>query len=195
MANIEIRLARPEDAAQIALAAADYVENTTASLDIDPPTTEQMEARIRTNGAFYPFLVCALDDKIVGYAYAFRRFEEQSFDWSTFVFSYSAVGEKGIGRALLEALEEILRTMGITNIYAIATHNPKSQYFHLARGFTEAGRLREAIYKKGKWRDLAYYEKSIALHETDPVPVRPIGDLDEATLEKIFDRAKRAIRL
>ena len=155
---------------------------------------EQMEARIRTNGAYYPFLVCELDGQIVGYAYAFRRFEEQSLDWSVFISTYTSIEGKGISRALIEALEEILRAMGVVNIYSIAAHNSKSQYFHLARGFIEAGRLREAVYKGGKWRDLAYYQKSIALHDTDPAPVQAVGELDQARLAQMIKRAEQAIR-
>ncbi|MCL2567890.1 MAG: N-acetyltransferase family protein [Oscillospiraceae bacterium] len=195
MSTVQIRLARPEDAAGVAAVYAEYVENTTSALDTTPPTVEQMEARIRTSGATYPFLVCVADGKIVGYAYAFRRFEEQSFDWSVFISTYATIGGKGISRALLEALEEALRAMGIVNIYSIAVHNEKTQFFHLARAFTEAGRLREAIYKQDRWRDLAYYQKSLALHDTNPAPVKPIGELDEAVLAQICTRAQRAIRL
>jgi len=196
MENLQIRLVRVEDAAQVVEIYADYVENTTASLEAAPPTFEQMEDRIRNSAAQYPFLVCELDGQVVAYAYVFRRFEEQSFDWSVFLSTFvaSSVGSRGIGRALLDALEEILRIMGIVNIYSLAASNSRSEYFHLARGFTEAGRLREAIYKGGKWRDLAYYQKSIALHEKDPAPVRPLGALDEAELERIFRRAERGIR-
>jgi len=172
-----------------------YMENTTASLDLAPPTVEQMECRICDCAKFYPFLVCELDGKIVGYAYAFTRLEEASFAWSAYIATYSSVGERGIGRALLDALEETLRAMGIVNTYAIVTHSAQSQYFYQSRGFTEAGRLREAIYKAGKWRDIAYYQKSIALHDDVPDPVCAVGELDEAELGKIFRRAERAIRI
>jgi len=196
MANVQIRLVREADAAQVAEIYADYVENTTASLETEPPTVEQLEARIRSSAARYPFLVCELDGRIVAYAYAFRRFEEQSFDWGVFLSTFvsSSVGSLGIGRALLDALEETLQKMGIVNIYSLAVYNSKSEYFHLARGFTEAGRLREAVYKQGKWRSLAYYQKSIALHDKELAPVRPISDLDEAELATIFTRAERGIR-
>lgn len=195
MPTIEIRLARPSDAAQVAAIYADYMEKTVASLDMEPPNPAQMEARICGCGTFYPFLVCELDGQIVGYAYAFRRFEEPSFDWSAFISVYSSVGGKGISRALLGALEEILRAMGLVSVYVIATHNDKSRYFYQARDFTEAGRLQEAIYKDGKWRDVAYYQKSIALYETPPAPVRSVKDLSETELDKILDRAMRGIRV
>ncbi|MCL2562521.1 MAG: N-acetyltransferase family protein [Oscillospiraceae bacterium] len=197
MPNIEVRLARPEDAEGIAALYAEYVETTAAALDLAAPTAAQMEQKICNCGTSYPFLVCERDGDIVAYAYAFRRFEEQAFNWSVFVSAYSAVSidGKGAGRALLDALEETLRAMGVVNIYTIVIHNDKSQYYHLARGFTEAGLLREAAYKQGKWRDLAYYQKSIALHDTNPAPVRSVGELDAKELEKIFARARRAIRL
>ena len=195
MPNLEVRLARAEDAAQVAEVYAAYVQNTTAALEPHPPTAEEMETRIRTSGASYPFLICALDGKIVGYAYAHRRYQEAVFDWGVFISTYSSLGERGIGRALLDALEETLRAMGIVNIYALALHNSKSQYFHLARGFSDVGRLREAVYKDGKWRDLAYYEKAIALHDENPAPPRRVGEISETVLEKIFRRAEKAIKV
>jgi len=195
MTHVNVRLARPEDAAQVAAVYADYMESTTASLDMEPPAVAQMEDRICTCGAYYPFLVCEVDGQIVGYAYAFRRFEEPSFDWSVFISTYSSISGKGIGHALLHALEETLRAMGIVSVYAVVTHSDKSQYFHQARGFTEAGRLQEAIYKAGKWRDIAYYQKAIALHEQPPASVCSVQAVDEAKLDNILARAKRAIRI
>ena len=197
MSNVQIRQARPEDAAQVAEICADYVTNTTAALDTEPPTAEQIEEKIRSIGEYYPFLVCELNGKVVAYAYAFRRFEESSFDWSVFLSTFvsAAVGSKGIGRALLEVLEGVLRTMGVVNLYSLASSNSQSEYFHMARGFTEAGRLREALYKQGKWRDLVYYQKSLALHDKDPAPVRPMGVLEEAELETLFRRAERSIKV
>jgi len=197
MPNLEVRLARPEDAAQVAEVYAAYVQDTTAALETDPPTVEEIEARIICVSSMmnYPFLVCALDGKIVGYAYAHRRYEEAAFDWGVFISTYASLSGLGISRALLEALEEILRAMGIVNIYALALHNAKSQYFHLARGFSEVGRLREAVHKGGKWRDLAYYEKAIALHDENPAPPCGVGEIGESQLEKILRRAEKSIKV
>jgi len=197
MANVQIRLAKPEDAASVARIYEEYMTHTTAALEIEPPTSQDIEQKICTCLKFYPFLVCEVDGEIVAYAYAFRRFEEQSFDWSVFISTYvtQSVGSKGIGRAMLAALEDTLREMGVVNLYALAIRNQKSEYFHMARGFAEAGRLREATYKDGRWRDLVYYGKSLALHETAPAPIRSVQTIATEDLEQIFTRARRGIKL
>jgi len=197
MSNHKIRLARAEDAKQVAEIYQEYVENPAATLDLNPPTTEEMACRICTCGQFYPFLVCEVDGAVVAYAYAFRRFEEQAFDWGAFVSTYvsKSVGGRGIGRTLLDTLEEIMRAMGLVNMYSMVALSEKSKYFHLARGFSEVGRLREAAYKQGKWRDLAYYEKNLALHDQDPAQVKSVQALDEDMLEKIFQNAEKLINL
>ncbi|MCL2841937.1 MAG: N-acetyltransferase family protein [Oscillospiraceae bacterium] len=197
MAQITIRLATAEDAGTVAKIYQDYVESTPTSLDLNPPTTGEMECRICTCGQFYPFLVCEVDGTVEAYAYAFRRFEEQAFDWGAFVSTYvsQAATGHGIGRTLLGVLENILRDMGIVSIYSMATLSEKSKYFHLARGFSEAGRLREATYRQGKWRDLAYYEKTIALHDENPAPVKSVQELDQVVLENILRRAEKAVHL
>ena len=197
MSTIILRMARPEDAAVVAEIYRDYVENTTASLELKPPTAAEMETRILTCGKIYPFLICELDGRVVGYAFASRHFEQSAFDWSASISTFVAksVGSKGIGRALLDALEGLLRAMGVINLYSLVTYNERSEYFHLARGFSGVGRLREAAYKHGQWRDLAYYEKALALHEHPPKAVRPVLELDKAEVEGILNRAKKMIKL
>lgn len=197
MAHINIRLATTADAEAVANIYQDYVESTSSSLDLNPPTPGEMECRICTCGQFYPFLVCEIDGTVEAYAYAFRRFDEQAFDWGAFVSSYvsKTTTGHGIGRTLLEALEGILQSMGIVSIYSVATLSEKSKYFHLACGFSEAGRLREAAYKQGKWRDLAYYEKTIAPHDKNPTPVKSVQELDQAVLTHILRRAVKTIHL
>jgi len=197
MARIQIRLARETDSEAIAAIYGEHATDTAIATEIKPPTGHEMACRICTCGEFYPFLVCELDGEVAAYAYACRHLEGTVFDWGATASAYvskKAAGH-GIGRALLDALEEILRAMGVINLYSVVIFSTRNQYFHQARGFSEVGRLREAAYKGGQWRDLAYYEKSLALHEEDPQAVRSVHEIEGEKLEKIFGQASRGIRL
>jgi len=197
MANIQIRLAKEVDSEAIAAVYGEHVTDTAIATEAKPPTGHEMACRICACAEFYPFLVCELDGKVVAYAYACRHLEGAVFDWGATASAYVSkrASGHGIGAALLDALEEILRAMGVINLYSVVIFSTRYQYFHQARGFSEVGRLREAAYKGGKWRDLAYYEKSLALHEGNPQAVRPIQEIEVEKLEKIFRQASRGIRI
>lgn len=196
MANIQIRLARETDAEAIAAIYSEHVVDTEAVLEVEPPTGHEMACKICDCGAFYPFLVCEIDGEVAAYAYACRHLEGAVFDWGATAATYVSkqMLGRGIGCALLDALEEALRAMGVVNLYSVVTYSAKSQYFHQARGYSEVGRLREAAYKGERWRDIAYYEKSLALHERNPQAVRSVHAIEAAELEKIFQKACRGIR-
>jgi len=197
MEKVQIRPAKAADCRAVAAIYHDYVVNTVASLELDPPTCDEMACRICACGEFYPFLVCEVEGKVAAYTHAGRHLEQPAFDWNATVSTYveQTMSGKGIGRALLDALEGVLRVMGVINLYSAVTFHARSQYFHIANGFTEAGRFREVVYKQGMWRDLAYYEKSLALHDKTPAPVRSVKEIEAAQLQEICDRAAKRIRI
>ena len=196
MDSLTLRLAKGEDAPAIWEIYKSYGENTLETLDGTPPTCEEIEAQICTCQGLYPFLVGELDGKIVGYAYGKSHAPKQSFSWSALVNMYvhPENSGRGIGRALYDALEGVLREMGVVNLHSLVTFQPRGEYFQQARGYMEAGRLYKASFQKGKWRDLLYYEKHIALHEDAPQPVRPVGEIAPEKLEEIFNEAKKRVR-
>jgi len=198
MANIALRLATAEDAKAVADIYHDYVAHTVISFERVPPTAQEMERRIISCCAVYPFLVCIVDDRVVGYAYATRQMERAAYDWNAEVSVYldKTVQGKGIGRALYEALEKLLRAMGVVNLYArMAEPNPRSKQLHVAMGYTEIGRLHKTGFKQGKWWDVIYFEKHLALHDTDHAPIRSVRELDPGLVEDVLAYAVQQVRL
>jgi len=195
MAEIILRLAKEEDAQAVLEIYTEYIYDKTVGLEITPPSCEEMGQQICLCQGKYPFLVAEMSGEVLGYAYAIKHREGVAFGHNVLVSMYAAKKHsgKGIGRALYEALEGILKAMGIINVYSVTTFHPKGEYFHLGRDFMEAGRLRKAAFAQGKWRDLITYEKSLALHEENPKPIRTIGEFSKEELSEIYHKAKKQI--
>ena len=168
---------------------APYVQDTAVSFEYDIPSLPEFQSRIRTISEEYPYLVCELDQNIVGYAYAHRHMERAAYQWNVEVSIYllPQVQRRQIGTALYTALLEILKLQGLqTAISCITLPNDASLALHKSFGFTEIGVLRNAGYKFDAWRDVIWLQK--ALHE-HPVPVQEwisIERLDYIRIMEIF---------
>lgn len=69
---------------------------------------------------------------------------------------------KGIGKRMLNYLEEEGKRKGITNILAnISSLNPNSIEFHKKNGFTEVGRFKGVCRKKGQVFDTVWMQKTL----------------------------------
>ena len=110
-----IRIARETDSAQLAAIYGWYVENTAVSFEYEAPSAEEFAGRIREILTLHPFLVYEEDGVLLGYAYAHPLIRRKACDWAVEVSIYihrDARG-KGIGRALYEELERLLRTQNV----------------------------------------------------------------------------------
>ena len=92
MATKTIRNATADDAARLVEIYSHYVLNTAVSFEYDVPSVEEFAGRIKRITAKYPYLVCEVDGKIAGYAYASSYSPRQAYDWtattSIYGFSY-----------------------------------------------------------------------------------------------------------
>ncbi len=70
MEKIEIRVAKPENAAELLAIYKYYVENTAITFEIETPSLEEFKSRIEKTLKKYPYLVAVAGGKIAGYAYA-----------------------------------------------------------------------------------------------------------------------------
>lgn len=71
---------------------------------------------------------------------------------------------KGLGKMMLEWLEDKGKNMKIENILApISSLNPGSINFHKKNGFLECGRFSEIGFKKGKAFDVVWMQKKIKM--------------------------------
>ena len=70
---------------------------------------------------------------------------------------------KGLGRDLLTAIEKHAREEGAHQILAgVSSENAEGIKFHLAMGYDECARIRDAGYKFGRYMDLVLMQKFLS---------------------------------
>jgi L-amino acid N-acyltransferase YncA len=173
-----IRCARPDDATAIAEIYAFYVTDTPISLEMAPPTSEQMAERMAHLSPAYPWLVYDIDGAVKGYAYAGAHSDRGGYRWSANASVYVMRGchRQGIGRALYARLLGILRRQGFHAVFGgITLPNAASVGLHESCGFAPVGVYREAGFKLGAWWDVGWWGRVLDPAASEPVPPRPFS--------------------
>lgn len=180
---VVIRPAVPEDAEALLEIYAPYVQNTAISFEYTMPSVEEFAGRIRSTLTCYPYLAALQGDKIVGYAYASAFKSRAAYDWAveTSVYVSQTCRGGGIGRALYEKLEAVLRRQNILNLNAciafptgedphLTTDSPN---FHARLGYEKVAHFHQCGFKFNTWYDMIWMEKLLGSHLATPAPVRP----------------------
>ena len=185
---MKIRFAAPDDAAALLRIYAQYIE-TTITFEYTLPTEQTFSERIASISSVYPYLVCEEGGRAVGYAYAHRQMEREAYQWNAELSIYldpAAVG-KGTGRRLYRALLDLLALQGVRTVYGVVTSpNPASEALQKSLGFRLIGVHKNTGYKAGQWRDVLWFEKSLAPYDADPQPVLPFCQLDQQQVDRVL---------
>ncbi len=139
---------------------APYIVDTAITFEYDVPELSAFQARFESISAKYPWLVWEQDGAILGYAYADAAFARAAYAWDTDMSIYLDMSARGmgIGKKLYGCLEDILRSYGYHNLYALITaDNLPSVRFHEARGYELLGMLKKSGWKFDRWHDVAWY--------------------------------------
>ena len=137
--------------------------------------------RIERSADRWPWLV-AVDEGILGYAYAGEHRTRAAYRWSVDVSVYVAehARRRGVGRRLYAALCAVLREQGFHNAFAgIALPNDASLELHRAAGFMPVGVYRDVGYKLGAWRDVAWLQRQLLPPSPAAPEPRPFAELRE----------------
>ena len=185
--TLRLRSATPKDAKALVDIYAPYVQKTAITYEYEIPSLDEFRRRIETYSQKHPYLVAEVDGVPVGYAYASPLGSRPAFDWSveTAIYIREDCKGLGVGRALYEALESLLKEQGIrTMTAAIATVSHDDPYltnasiqFHLRMGFTPVGTFHNAGCKFGRWYDLTWMEKAIGTYEENPPHPKSISEV------------------
>ncbi|MCY4017910.1 MAG: GNAT family N-acetyltransferase [Chloroflexi bacterium] len=178
--SVKIRLACKNDAAQILEIYSPIVRLTHISFEHDVPDASEIAERIAKTLRQYPWLVCEIDERIAGYAYASAFRSREAYQWTTETTVYVREGyqRRGVARALYASLLAILREQGYRSaVGVIALPNAASIRAHETLGFQEIGVFRNVGFKAGAWRDTGWWQLDLSPALERPPAPQPIGDL------------------
>lgn len=181
MDDIRICMASGDDAAELLAIYRPYVEETAITFEYTVPTVEEFRGRICHTLERFPYLKAVSDGQAAGYAYVSPFRTRAAYQWSveTSIYVRQDCRGRGVGTALYQTLEEILRRQGIRNLYAgITDPNPASQALHHAFGYRTVARYSACGYKLDRWHDVIWMEKFLVKNDTAPQPVIPVDMLD-----------------
>jgi L-amino acid N-acyltransferase YncA len=159
-----IRPVQVSDAAAIARIYQHYVTATIISFEIEPPSANDIAARIQKVMPRHSWLVYESEGALLGYAYtsAFReRRAYQATVESTIYLDQAAIG-RGIGRELYQALLVDAMTKGYREaLGVIALPNDLSVKLHEKLGFVQAAHLEKIGQKFNQWIDVGIWQKHL----------------------------------
>ena len=156
-----IRSVRLEDAKEIAEIYNYYILNSVVTFEETPVGAEEIEQRIRSIIARFPWIIYEVNGRIIGYAFASEWKSRCAYNHSVESTIYLKQGEenKGIGSVLYQELVEQLREMDLHAIIGgIALPNDASVCLHEKFGFEKVAHFKEVGFKFGNWIDVGYWE-------------------------------------
>lgn len=138
-----------------------------------------------------PYIVCIIENKIVGYAYGHSCQSRLSYRWGTglSVNISDSCQSSGVGVALHGVLIATLRLQGDRTAYGVVIlPNLPSQRLHKYLGFSAKGVLTNACCRLGGWHDIITCEKHIGIFLKNPPEAVPVTRLDGWDLREMFNR-------
>jgi L-amino acid N-acyltransferase YncA len=166
---LSVRDADPaRDAAACAAIYAPYVSESVASFEAEPPTEQELAARI---AAAHVWLVAEQGGVTIGYAYGSMHRERAAYRWAADVAVYidAMYHRLGVGRALYEQLFPRLRELGLWTLSAGVTQpNDASDGLHRAMGFRSVGVFKRIGFKHEAWHDVRWWQLDLRAGEHGP---------------------------
>jgi L-amino acid N-acyltransferase YncA len=159
-----IRPVQQSDAAAIARIYQHYVTHTTISFETEPPSADDIAARIQKVMTRHNWLVDESEGALLGYAYTSTFRERPAYQFtveSTIYLDRAAIG-RGIGRRLYQALLDDAATKGYREaLGVIALPNELSVKLHEKSGFVKVAHLEKIGHKFDRWMDVSVWQKHL----------------------------------
>ena len=171
-----IRDAGPEDLPAITDIYAHHVLHGAGTFEEVPPDGAEMARRLAAvQDKGWAWLVAEAEPGvgrgIIGFAYyaqlrdrsAFRHAAEDS------IYVRNDVRGQGVGKALVKALLDRAAEAGFRQMFALIgdSDNVGSIGLHVSLGFRQAGVMKSAGLKFGRWVDLVFMQRGIGLADRD----------------------------
>ena len=162
--TLRIRPSTEADLDAVTAVYADAVQNGTGTFELEPPDAAEMARRradVLSKGL--PWLVAERAGSVVGYAYAnvFRPRRAYRYCLEDSIYLALDARGRGVGRLLLAELLARCEAQGARQMLAVVgdSANAGSIALHRALGFADAGLLRAAGWKFGRWLDVVLMQR------------------------------------
>lgn len=188
--NAIIRLAERRDVPGILEIYSPFILNTSVTFEETVPDEESFWKRMQEIMTELPILVCEIDGRIAGYAYASGYRSRASYRWTkeVSVYIHPDFHRRKIADALYTSLHELVRYQGISNLLAIITMpNESSVAFHEYFGYRKCAEFSKVGYKLGEWQNVGWFE--LFIQDEKKVPKDPVLRLDEIKGLPVFQEA------
>lgn len=165
---MNVRTAELSDASGIAAALNPIIRETTVSFKPKELSLDEVRELIATAPGIF---VAEEHGQIIGYASydQFRRGLGYARSMEHSIILTPDARGKGVGRALMEAVEDHARRAGVGSLWAgVSGENPGGVAFHARLGFETIAVLPKVGFKFDRWLDLTLMRKWI----------QPVGDDD-----------------
>ncbi|HAH25748.1 MAG TPA: N-acetyltransferase [Prolixibacteraceae bacterium] len=185
-----IRLAEKRDVAGILEIYAPFILDTSVTFEEIVPDEASFWERIQGIMAELPYLVCEIEGRIAGYAYASAYRSRASYRWTkeVSVYIHPDFYRRRVAEALYTSLNEMARYQGIADLLAIITMpNESSVAFHEHCGYRKCGEFANVGYKLGQWQNVGWFE--LFLQDETQAPKDRIQPLNEITGLVVFQEA------
>lgn len=161
-----VRDATAADFSAIASLYAHWVRHGLGTFEEEPPGADELAARAAAvTGVGLPYLVAEIDRAPAGYAYAapYRPRTGYRYTVEDTVYVAPHRQERGVGRALLDAVLARCEAAGVRQVLASIGDgaNEASVALHRACGFEMAGVLRSVGFKHGRWVDVVFMQRAL----------------------------------
>src|SRR3981081_2209222 len=166
MSSAEIRPATEADLPSVTEIYEHAVRYGTATFELIPPDLAEMTRRFKAlmDGGF-PYLVAALEGRVIGYAYArpSRPRPSYRFTVENSVYLAPAIHRRGIGTQLLQRLIAECEARGYRQMIAVIgdSANAGSIGVHSRNGFTMIGTHPDVGFKFGRWLDTVMMQRAL----------------------------------
>ncbi len=193
--NPTIRLAEKRDVPGILEIYTPFILHTAVTFEETVPDEESFWGRIQGIRTELPFLVCEMENRIAGYAYASGYRSRASYRWTkeVSVYVHPDFHRKRIALALYTSLNEMVRFQGIADLLAIITlPNDSSVAFHEYVGYHKCAEFSKVGYKLNQWQNVGWFE--LFLQDENTAPKEHILRLDEITsLPEFHDAIQKGL--
>ena len=162
---MNIRPATADDATEIAVFWNPMIRDSAVTFNPVPKSAATIATMIaERQAAGQAFVVAVNGDSILGFAcYSQFRVGQGYVHTMEHTVILAPAGQgRGVGRALVSAIEDHARKAGVHSMFAgVSGENPAGIAFHTALGYQQVAVLHEVGRKFGRWMDLHLMQKCL----------------------------------